>query len=286
MNLTLKVTGLKTLAKTKLLKHNSIKALSIQINLSGLSFCILNRTTHAIELLERIVLEKKATPFELLNQLKSFISVNEAMNQSFDTVTCIYQNELACLVPNSIFDDSKLADYLKFNAKILQSDFISYDSLVLNESANVYIPLVNINNYLFDVYGSFEYKHASSVLIETLLQRSNTHSEDALYINVNELHFEVVCVRNKRLEFYNSFEYTTKEDFIYYILFTIEQLKLNPERIKTYLSGQIQETDELFEIAYKYIRHVSMVETSYSFKVEGTANRGNDHDHFILLNSF
>ncbi|MBO6606293.1 DUF3822 family protein [Psychroserpens sp.] len=268
------------------MKHNSIKALSIQINLSGLSFCILNRTTHAIELLERIVLEKKATPFELLNQLKSFISVNEAMNQSFDTVTCIYQNELACLVPNSIFDDSKLADYLKFNAKILQSDFISYDSLVLNESANVYIPLVNINNYLFDVYGSFEYKHASSVLIETLLQRSNTHSEDALYINVNELHFEVVCVRNKRLEFYNSFEYTTKEDFIYYILFTIEQLKLNPERIKTYLSGQIQETDELFEIAYKYIRHVSMVETSYSFKVEGTANRGNDHDHFILLNSF
>lgn len=268
------------------MKQNSIKALSIQIRLSGLSFCILNRTTHTIELLDRVLLEKKATPFELLNQLKSYIDRNEAMTQSFDTVSCIYQNELACLVPNDIFDETKLADYLKFNAKILQSDYISFDSLVLNESANVYIPLVNINNHLFDTYGSFEYRHASSILIETLLQRTSSKPEDALFVNVNELHFEVVCIQNQKLVFYNSFEYASKEDFIYYILFTIEQLKLDPEVIKTYISGQINEQNELFEIAYKYIRHVSLIETSYSYKFDTIIDRGEDHDHFILLNSF
>ena len=268
------------------MKQNSIKALSIQIRLSGLSFCILNRTTHTIELLDRTLLEKKATPYELLNHLKSYIENNDAMVQSFDSVTCIYQNELSCLVPNALFDDTKLADYLKFNAKILQSDFISYDDLALNKSANVYIPLVNINNYLFDTYGRFEYRHASSILIETLLQRTMTFSEDTLFINVNELNFEIVCIKDKKLMLYNSFEYHSKEDFIYYILFTIEQLKLNTETIKTFLSGQIQLDDELFAIAYKYIRHVSMIEPSNSFKIDAHIQRGQVHDHYIILNSF
>lgn len=268
------------------MKHNSIKALSIQIRLSGLSFCILNRTTHTIELIDRIVLEKKATPYELLNHLKTYIDENDAMRQSFDTVNCIYQNELSCLVPNTIFDDTKLADYLKFNAKILQSDFISYDILSLNESANVYIPLVNINNHLFDTYGSFEYRHASSILIETLLQRAKSHSEDAIFLNVNELSFEVICIQNKKLILYNSFEYNSKEDFIYYVLFTLEQLKLNPETIKVFMSGQIKEADELYQIVYKYIRHVNFVDTTFSYKLDSTLERGADHDHFIILNSF
>ncbi len=268
------------------MKQNSIRALSIQIRLSGLSFCVLNRTTHTIELLDRILLDKKATPFELLNHLKTYIETHDAMRHNFDSVTCIYQNELATLVPNAIFDDSKLADYLKFNAKILQSDFISYDELILNDSANVYIPLVNINNYLFDTYGSFEYKHASSVFIETLLQRANTHADDALYININELSFEVICIQNQKLVLYNSFEYITKEDFIYYVLFTIEQLKLNPETVNTFLSGQIDDSDELFAIAYTYIRHVMFMDTSYSFKFDEAVITPRSHDHFILLNSF
>lgn len=268
------------------MKQNSIKALSIQIRLSGLSFCILNRTTHSIEFLDRVLLEKKATPFELLNHLKAYIDGHDAMRQHFHSVTCIYQNELATLVPKAIFDETKLADYLKFNAKILQSDFISYDELVLNNSANVYIPLVNINNHLFDTYGSFEYKHASTVLIETLLQRANTQADDALYINLNELSFEVVYIQNKKLVLYNSFEYSSKEDFIYYVLFTIEQLKLNPETIKTFLSGQINDSDELFAIAYTYIRHVMLMDTSYSFKFDETVIAPQSHDHFILLNSF
>ena len=266
------------------MKQNSIKALSIQIRLSGLSFCVLNRTSNTIEFIKHLHLDKKATPFELLNELKSAIESNLELQQTFNSVMCLYQNELSCLVPNDLFDENNMADYLKFNAKILKTDYISYDTLSTNDSANVYVPLVNINNYIFETFGSFDYKHSSTVLIETLLQITPSNTGTTLYINVNGATFEIIAIKNKVLHFYNTFEYSSKEDFIYYILFTLEQLKLDPETIKIVLLGGINKNDELFEIIYKYIRFVEFLKPNYDYTIEN--NLDYNHSDFTLLNSF
>jgi hypothetical protein len=50
-----------------------------------------------------------------------------------------------------------------------------------------------------------------------------------------------VIVKDKELLFCNTFTYETKEDFIYYILFTTEQLKLDPEDLDLILLGNIHE---------------------------------------------
>lgn len=258
--------------------------MSIQIRLSGLSFCILNRSSHTIELIKHVHLEKKATPYELLNELKSAIASHHEFQQTFDSVICIYQNELSCLVPNDLFDETIMADYLKFNAKILKTDYISFDKLVTINSSNIYVPLININNYIFETFGSFDYKHASTVMIETLLQQSFNDTASVFYINVNDTTFEIISFENKQLLFYNTFEYASKEDFLYYVLFTIEQLKLNPETVKIMLTGKIKANDALYSILYKYIRFVDFLKPDYGFdfKTDLTSN----HSDFILLNSF
>jgi hypothetical protein len=266
------------------LKQNSIKALSIQIHLSGLSFCILNRSNSAFEFITHVQLEKKGTPYELLYELKKTIEAHTELQQVFDSVTCIYQNELSCLVPKELFDEHNLADYLKFNAKILRTDFISYDTLATNDIMNVYVPLVNINNYIFETFGTFDYKHSSTILIETLLQIAPENDTTALYVNVNGTSFEIIGIKDKSLVFHNTFDYATKEDFIYYILFTLEQLKLNPETIKTVLTGGITKDDELFEIIYKYIRFVEFIKPNYNYTL--TKDLDTNYSDFILINSF
>jgi len=49
-----------------------------------------------------------------------------------------------------------------------------------------------------------------------------------MFVNLDNKHFEIVVIANNKLILYNSFKYQTKEDYIYYILFTAEQLELNP----------------------------------------------------------
>lgn len=173
-------------------------------------------------------------------------------------------------MPKPFFNENHLADYLNFNLKVLQNDFIAYDPVDNREMMNVYIPFVYLNNYLFDKFGSFEYKHSSSVLVERLLKQSSKNEDVKFYVNVENSHFQIVVIKQKKLLFYNSFNYSTKEDFIYYILFTAEQLHLNPEVFKLIFLGIIEKESELYKIVYDYVRHVSFFKPN--------------HSNFILLN--
>lgn len=268
------------------MKTNNIKELSIQINLNGLSFCILNKETNTIEFLKTIAFANKLNPSDVLNHLKVELSSNTAFSEDFDAVLVIHQNELATLVPKALYNENNKADYLKFNSKILRTDFITEDEIAVNESINVYVPYVNINNYIFETFGEFVYKHASSVLIDTILQEEKTTEDPIVYINSNKNTIEVLVVAKGQLQLFNIFEYHSKEDFIYYILFVFEQLKLDVESTLVKLSGNIDKDDELYDILYTYVRHIDIMSTDFNYNISDAVEADNLHQHYLILNSF
>ncbi|KAB1071252.1 DUF3822 family protein [Tamlana haliotis] len=242
--------------------------LSIQISLSGLSFCILNRNSNTIINLSEFQFEKKLNPLALLDRLKDLFNTEQALSLNFSKVSVVHDNDLSALMPQDLFNEDHLADYLKFNAKILKSDYITFDSILENHSVNVYVPYININNFIYDKFGAFTFKHSSTVLIENILQIERNKMNTRLYVHVCTDHFEIVIVEHGKLKLYNSFAYGTEADFIYYILFTAEQLKLDPETLKLVLLGAIDKDDHLYNIAYKYIRHISFGNRNDRFKFD------------------
>ncbi|MCK0179424.1 DUF3822 family protein [Flavobacteriaceae bacterium S0862] len=259
--------------------------MSIQVSLSGLSFCILNTNTQSVVFFRSLPFEKKGNPNDLLDKLKHLFNTESTLKQSFKSVTVIHENELSALVPKSLFNEDHLADYLKFNSKILRSDFITYDEISANESVNVYVPYVNINNYLYDIFGEFEFKHFSTIVIETILKLEKNASDTKMYAHIGNSHFEIIVTKNGQLQLYNTFDYNTKEDFIYYLLFTAEQLGLNPEEFPLVLFSNVTKEDELFKIAYTYIRNVSIIKTSTKITLANGVNE-DFLSNLVLLNSF
>ena len=264
----------------------NIKELSIQVNLNGLSFCILNRTSNTIEFLNTIQFHHKLNPFDVLNRLKTELSANSVFSDEFDTVTVIHQNELSTLVPKTLYDENNKADYLKFNTKILKTDFIADEDIAVNDSVNLYIPYININNYIFETFGEFIYKHSSTILIDTVLQKSSQNSNAVMYLHVNISMIEVAVVENGQLQLFNVFEYYSKEDFIYYVLFVFEQLKLDVETITVHLSGNIDKNDELYDLLYTYVRHVEFEKLNFSYNFSENIDTDKLHHHYLILNTF
>lgn len=260
--------------------------LSIQIGLSGLSFCILQKDNNTISFLKHVRFDKKLNPFEVLDKLKHEFNTEVELKNPFSAVNVIHDNELSTLVPKPLFNEDNLADYLKFNSKILKSDFITHDFISVNDSVNVYVPYVNVNNYIYDMFGSFTYKHVSTILIETILS-AEKHSEiPKVYANVSSDHFEIVVVNNGELILYNTFEYTTKDDFMYYLLFTTEQLQLNPETFSLIFIGDIDPKDELYMTAYKYVRFVFLGNREDDYRYSINAQPESHHSDFTLIKSF
>ena len=127
MKLTPMETGQKYMAQTTNISNLNInQELSIQVSLSGLSFCILHKDSNTITYIKHIAFENKVNPIELLDKLKHAFNSEDVLNETFSAVNVVHVNDLSSLVPKPLFNEDYLADYLKFNSKILKSDFIIY----------------------------------------------------------------------------------------------------------------------------------------------------------------
>lgn len=234
------------------------KKLSIQASLNGLSFCVMDTIDNKLLLSESLVFDEELNPFELQKELKSFIERHNIHKATFSEVVVIHKNNLFSLVPKSLFNKEELINYLKFNVKILENDHIAYDEIESYEMVNVYVPFVNINNYIYELYGEFEFKHNGTVLIQTLLNNHSNGKEAVCYVHVSKQQMEIIVISQKKLLFYNSFTYHTKEDFIYYLLFTLEQLKLDTDTITLRLFGSVDEGDDVHTMCHQYIKNISI----------------------------
>lgn len=232
--------------------------LSIQVSLNGLSFCVLDTIGKKIVKAEKHTFDNRLNPYGAQKELKRFIKKQQVKDYAFSEVMVVHRNDLFSLVPKDLFDPNEMANYLKFNTKILANDLLEYDEIPSFEMVNVYVPFVNINNFIYELFGDFEFKHHGTVLIESLLGRNASSAEAVCYAYVTENELDIIILQNKKLIFYNNFSYKTPEDFLYYLLFTWEQLRLDPNDIKLRLFGTIEEGDPIFSICQDYIQHLSI----------------------------
>ena len=123
-------------------------------------------------------------------------------------------------------------------------------------------------------------------MLEQLLEAEQNVTEDEMYINVEPFHFEMIVLKKGRFHLYNTFEYFTKEDFIYFVLFVVEQLKLNPETLTVNLTGHIVKDDDLYQLLYTYIRHVEFKQPSEKFSFDDSLQVRLKHQYSLILNSF
>jgi hypothetical protein len=264
---------------SKPIQNISKRKLSIQFSLDGFSFCISNFEQTIFHFSSYTFEEETGTPELLLNRIEDIFQTDKDLHDDFESVVVIHENHLNSFVPNAYFKEEAMKSYLDFNIKTISTDYIAYDDLDGLGIKNVYVPYVNINNFLFQNFGEFDYQHHSTVLVEKLIQKTTTNDLQ-FYANVTKNTLDIVVIEDQKLVFYNGFEYTTKEDFIYYILFTYEQLQLEPTETILHLLGDINQDSELYKIAYTYIQTIEFMATSsIILDDEGIEN----HSNFILL---
>lgn len=260
------------------------KKLVLQVSLKGFCFSVVDTLNQAVLLFKEVDFKNYPTSAKVEDHYwKAFLDHQE-LTKMYDEVVVLHDNNLNSFVPTALFDEQFIGSYLQYNTKVFETDFFTFDAMPNQEMNNVYVPYVNINNYLLDQFESFDYKHVSSILVGKLLEKSKNVEEKQVFVHFAKEHFEIIVVQNQKLILFNSFEYATEADFIYYLLFTAEQLNLNPEHFKLKLLGNITEDSSIFRMAYKYVRHVALLEVEELQKGNSFSTADN-LKHFILFQS-
>ncbi|SKB85800.1 Protein of unknown function [Salegentibacter holothuriorum] len=258
--------------------------LSIQVSLDGLSFCTLNSVENEVLHFNKIRFPQQLDPIKVLAEIEKVFETNKTLVEA-SQVKLIFDNALYSFVPASLFKEENASDYLKFNTKILKTDFISHEEIGNTGIINVYIPYTNIINFFFEKFGEFEYQHLNTILVKNLLDLPKV-DRPQMFAHVKHKQFDLVVIENGELLLCNSFNFTEKEDFLYYILFTAEQLNLKPENFRLFLLGAISKASPLFKIAFEYIKHIELLEINFSFNKKEEHTALHVLEEYVLLNSF
>ena len=261
--------------------------LSIQFSLDGFSFCVLHKDSKTFtELHEYTFQETNNAPQKLLENITKVFKEDSLLEQKYHSISVSHINEMATLVPKPLFDEKRLKEYVNFNTKVYTTDHLVYDEIKNHDIISVYIPYTNINNFLLDQFKEFEFKHYSNILINSLLGIYKYSLVPHMFAHIHNNHFELIVIAKNKLQLYNTFQFSSKEDFIYYVLFTAEQLNLNPEKLELILLGTIEKDNDIFKIAFKYIKNVSLIENRSNYLYDDAFTEIDKRKYYTLLNQY
>ena len=200
----------------------------------------------------------------------------------------MHESIKSTLVPEALFDKDEKAGIYDFNiaggpnnANELQHDYLRG----VNAYCIYYVPsgiLSLIRNHFQDA----KLYHHSTAFIQSIMDKfRNADTENQLFVNAGSAHIDILQIKDKRLNYYSSFRYYSAEDFMYYLIFVVEQLKLNPESVKVILLGEIEKHSPLSDLAHKYIRHIRFIDRNNDYRYSFVFDQIPGHYFYNLLNA-
>ena len=277
------VIGQQPMMQSQEIKINPSTLLTIKLSSFSATLALSNSVYDGIVEYFHYNFNKKILPENLSDKLDTILNESDIDQSNIIDVKLIICNKLSSLVPNNLFKEKLSLEYLKFNSKLLENDFAAHDFIEEIDAVNVYLPYVNVNNYIIDNFGSFNFYHYSTFLIKKLI-KYNKEEDSSLYVNLQEESFQVLIIKKKRLLYYNNFDFNKKEDILYFLLFVIEQNKIDNNKSKLYLIGKIDFKNDVYILISKFISNLEIIDfkESYIDKVNLVVGSHKEIDFLII----
>ena len=258
------VIGQQPMMQSQEIKIHPSTLLTIKLSSFSATLVLSNSVDDSIVQYFHYNFDKKIAPENLSEKLNTIINESEIDQSNIIDVKLIICNKLSSLVPNNLFEKKLSLEYLKFNSKLLENDFAAHDFIEEIDAVNVYLPYMNVNNYIIDNFGAFNFYHYSTLLIKKLI-KYNKEKESCLYVNLQEESFQVLIIKKNKLLYYNNFDFNKKEDILYFLLFVIEQNKIDSNKSKLYLIGKIDLKSDAYLLISKFISNVEIIDFKESY---------------------
>ncbi len=264
--------------------NESIKGplnLSLLIDNEVFTFAISSKkNTELLELCHVKKNENMQTNSNFNERIKFLINNYQLGEKKFDTILISLLNEDFTILPDAFALKENTKEILEFSSGNNSKNTFTHQ--LNNLSFNYFLESETIQ-FLEKTFKNASFSHSGAVAINLLFNNRSLKKCD-LFLNFSDNVFELVAKENNSLLYYNVFNYETKEDVMYFLLFMMEQFNLDASKIKLIVAGQIEAESDLYKGLKKYIKNIDFavndITLNNSFKDVKIPN----HFYFTLLN--
>jgi hypothetical protein len=262
----LQTTGLtyKLIRKIKddLFDEELIDQYHLLINIGSRDFQILviEPNENKVLLLEDFVLPGLTSNEELLQILDELFDSHAFLKAGFwRKIKVSVKNQKFVQVPEMLFAEESIADYLKFNAPMDPSREEYMASLNRKAKAmTVFAVNADLKSWLNSIYPNNNptFTHQSAALIEGTMRFAEGKSESPLYVYVDRFKLHILACQGTQLLYYNQFPIKEFSEYIKYIMLVMKSLNMDQRSSKVVLWGYVGRNSPHYQEFYKYINNV------------------------------
>ena len=250
--------------------------LYVAISSKAVRFAVVDVERNKFVVLEDYELITVFTPLQVAEQLNQIAAQSPVLQeQRWLNVRVSISNQYFTLVPETLFDPAHQEDYLRLHSDLdPQQQVILYNRTCGPEVVNIFAVdgvIYRMAQSLFSER-TVQFVHHTSSLIQSALHQNERKEGRSMLLYVERNYVTIVVVDENGLQFCNVFHYLSPEDFIYFVIFVMQEQKMNPEQETITVWGDITHDSSLFNTLKKYIRQVRFgkrpTDVGYSYKFD------------------
>jgi hypothetical protein len=257
--------------------------LSIQSGLNGFSFCIFDNLQQKHIAFRKYVFETSQLLENYLAQLDEIFKNDDLLKFQFASSAFLYLSQKSTLIPETYFNKNELKSYFEFNHSIDMLDEIHYNYLPSVNAYNVFALHSAITNEVCNQVKGIRFYHQALPFIEKILQLNSGFTKQVITICLNYSFFDLTVTSGNKLFLYNTFQYGSKEDLLYYILFICRKFNLNPGETDLFLSGELSDMMLYYDAIREYFPGTKHI-TNTGFGLASSLNKIKEYKYINLFN--
>ncbi|OYT16142.1 MAG: hypothetical protein B7C24_09285 [Bacteroidetes bacterium 4572_77] len=272
--------------------NNEMYRLSIQLRLDGFSFAIFDPAEKKLLQIKEYKLgEKSGRSFEenwanLLSQFRNVMETEHPLFEPFRKVYVSLDHQDYILLPSALFLKEKMETAFIFTQKV------DYDyELISHELLGADMVVVQAVYKALFSYIRLQFPQALIVHHLSVLQQEiqkihkNNNMGKRAYVSVSNRTMHIIVMNKEELQYCNSFSFSAKEDFIYFILLIYNQLDMNANEDPLFLLGDIGRSSAIYKICWQYIRNISFLDQLDHINMSSNFDQLATHQYYTLIHT-
>lgn len=248
--------------------------LSIQSDLSGLCFCVLDLDRRRYVAFQSIPYARPIVDYnDVKPALSGLLNSEPLLNADFSSVSCLYVSRSATVIPEALFDGDLLKSFLELNTPINELDEVHGSHVSLPDVAVAFTVPSPLAATLLEKYGSVKFYHQCVPMLKHLKEHAEMYDTQNLFaVNINGSFADVALYACGALKIYNTFVLHATEDLIYFMLAIARRQQISEKKASILLSGDvnpyINEFTPLFHALIPAMPHTQM---SFAYELSDVA---------------
>ncbi|TFH34275.1 MAG: DUF3822 family protein [Bacteroidia bacterium] len=255
--------------------------ISIQVSLNGFSFCLLDILRNRFVMLREYRLNGR--PGEICNQVMDILNSDEFIGKQYRHYRVIFAFMQTTMVPAGLYDPALKDNYFTINYPLAEGHVVSNNHIDEPDAFLLFDVRKELLDLLVTAFPEASLSHQARPLLHGAFYRARSHKDRYIQVNIEDTYFNLVIIKDRNLEFFNTFRHRNSSDILYYLMHTFEQLGITSDEMVR-VSGNIELNDDLHISLSRYIRHVRFAEPVGQYQVSYIFDAVGTHRYINLFN--